>query len=222
MDRRTFGRTAATWGAGLGLSGLTAPVLHSAWAQPSMPPQNTYVRLSQPLPQSVANKIEVVEFFWYGCPHCNVFEPYLDAWSIKLPSDIHFQRVPVLFREHPFANHQKLYYALEFLGQVGKMQMKVFAAIHNRREQLDTPEAAADFVAKHGIDRAKFLEVFNSFSVQTKCRQARQLADAYKIDGVPALGIGGRYYTSLSMAGSAEKALMTTDALIDAVRRQRS
>jgi thiol:disulfide interchange protein DsbA len=166
-----------------------------------------------------AGKVEGIEFFWYGCPHCNHFEPYLEAWVAKLPSDVYFHRVPVAFRENPFGVHQRLYYAVETLGLIPALHAKIFHAIHEEGNHLDKPELVADFVAKNGVDKAKFMAVFNSFGVQTKCRQARTLSEDYKIDGVPAIGIAGRYYTSVSLNGTPEKALATTDALIDKVRK---
>ena len=179
-----------------------------------------YVRLGQPLAVTApAGKVEVVEFFWYGCPHCNVFEPMLEAWAKKLPADVSFRRVPVAFRDEPFGTHQRIYYALETLNQVEAMHRKVFYAIHNDRQKLDKPAEIAAFMTKNGLDGAKFVEVMNSFSVQTKARQAKQLAEAYKIDGVPALGVQGRFYTSGSLAGSPEQSLRVTDFLIERSRK---
>jgi thiol:disulfide interchange protein DsbA len=179
-----------------------------------------YVRLGQPLAMTApAGKIEVVEFFWYGCPHCNAFEPMLEAWTKKLPADVAFRRVPVAFRDEPFGTHQRIYYALETMNQVEAMHRKVFYAIHNDRQKLDKPADIAAFMTKNGVDGAKFVEVMNSFGVQTKARQAKQLAEAYKIDGVPALGVQGRFYTSGSLAGSPEQSLRVTDFLIERSRK---
>jgi thiol:disulfide interchange protein DsbA len=173
-----------------------------------------YVRLGQPLAVTApAGKVEVVEFFWYGCPHCNVFEPMLEAWAKKLPADVSFRRVPVAFRDEPFGTHQRIYYALESLNQVEAMHRKVFYAVHNDRQKLDKPAEIAAFMTKNGLDGAKFVEVMNSFSVQTKARQAKQLAEAYKIDGVPALGVQGRFYTSGTWR-AATAALSVADFLI--------
>ena len=178
-----------------------------------------YVKLSQPQAVPVAGKIEVVEFFWYGCPHCNAFEPALEGWQKKLPADVAFRRMPVAFREEPFTTHQRLYFAIETLGLLDTLHRKVFNAIHLDRARLDKLPEIVDFVSKNGVDGAKFTEAFNSFSVQTKARQAKQLAEAYRIDGVPALGIQGRFYTSGSMAGSGERSLAVADYLIQRVRK---
>ena len=126
---------------------------------------------------------------------------------------------PVVFREEPFTTHQKLYYSLEAMDLVETMQRKVFHAIQVDQAKLDKLPDILTFMAKNGVDTAKFTDAFNSFSVQTKARQAKQLAEAYRIDGVPTLGINGRYYTSPSLAGSPEKALSVADYLIQRSRK---
>jgi len=201
--------------AGVGSLALPRTAAAQAW-----PVEGTnYVRLGQPVPTPSNGKIEVIEFFWYGCPHCNAFEPTLDAWQKTLPADVAFRRVPVAFSEEPFVAHQRIFYALESLGLVGSMHRKVFYAIHNERMRLAKPDEIAAFMAKNGVDSAKFMEAYNSFSVQTKCGQARQLAQAYKIDAVPALGVQGRYFISGTMAGSNERMPAVADALIQRIRK---
>jgi protein dithiol oxidoreductase (disulfide-forming) len=190
----------------------------AAQAQSRAPIEGThYVKLNQPL-SVPPGKIEVIEFFWYGCPHCHDFEPALDAWSKKLPDDVAFRRVPVAFRE-AYVPHQRIFYALEAMGLVASMHRKVFYAIHGERQRLDKPADIAAFMQKNGVDSTKFLEQYNSFTVQTKVRQASKLAADYKIDGVPAIGIQGRYYTSGALAGSPGGSLAVADYLIDRVRK---
>lgn len=215
MNRREFSlQTAAAVGAS---SLLWTP---HAGAQGGPVEGTNYVRLAEPVPVSApAGKVEVVEFFWYGCPHCFHFEPYLESWVSKLPADVAFRRIPVAFRERPFGIHQQLYFTIEAMGLMSTLHPRVFKAMHEERQRLDTPEAIGDFVARNGVDRAKFLGVLQSFAVQTKCRQARSLVDAYRIDGVPALGIAGRFYTSISLNGTPERTLATTNALIAQSRR---
>jgi thiol:disulfide interchange protein DsbA len=221
MKRREFSKGVAAMATGSAVAagaviGLPMPARAQAasWVE-----GQHFVRLAQPLPQPAGGKIEVVEFFWYGCPHCNAFEPMLDAWAKRLPADTGLRRVPVAFREEPFVAHQKIYFALEALGRVDAMHRRVFAAIHNERQRLDKPNDIAAFMGRNGIDSAQFLEAYNSFSVQTKVRQARQLSEGYKIDGVPAMGVGGRFFTSTSLAGSPDRALAVTDFLIQRVRK---
>jgi protein dithiol oxidoreductase (disulfide-forming) len=219
MKRREFSAQLLGTGLGVGLAGAGIAAAPAAQAQSASPVEGKdYVRLSQPqvLPPG---KIEVVDFFWYGCPHCFAFEPSLDAWAKKLPADISFRRVPVSFRDEPFGTHARIFYALEATGQVDAMHRKVFYAIHNERATLAKPAEVSAFMTKNGVDGAKFLEVMSSFSVQTKARQAKQVTDVYKIDGVPALGIHGRYYTSGSVAGSNDRALAVADFLIERTRK---
>lgn len=201
-------------------SGLL-PLLPMAARAQATPQEGThYVRLPQKAPTSAGpGKVEVVEFFWYGCPHCNAFEPQLDAWSKRLPADVVFKRVPVAFREKPFVAHQRLFYALEAMGLVGELHRKIFYAIHSEQQKLDQPDTIAEFVAKNGVDKAKFLDAYNAFGVQAKAKQAQQLSEQYKIDGVPTLGIQGMFYTSPSLAGNADMALKTADLLIGMARK---
>jgi len=216
MKRRQFTAQAIAGAAALGL----APLARAQQQRAAFVEGTHYVRLSQPLAAPADGKVEVIEFFWYGCPHCNSFEPMLDAWAKKLPADVAFRRVPVAFREEPFAAHQRIYYALEALGLLEQMHRKVFFAIHNERQRLDKPQDIAAFMAKNGVDSARFLDAYNSFGVQTKQRQARQLGDAYKIDGVPALGINGRWFTSGTLAGSLDRSLAVADHLIGLARKR--
>ena len=212
MKRRDFSASLLA----VGIAGLPLQAL----AQGAWPVEGTnYVRLTQPVPVPSNGKIELIEFFWYGCPHCNAFEPTLDAWQKKLPDDVAFKRVPVAFSEEPFVAHQRIFYALESMGLVDKMHRKVFYAIHNERMRLAKPDEIATFMGKNGVDPAKFLEAYNSFSVQTKAAQARQLAQAYKIDAVPAMGVQGRYYVTGTMAGGNEKMPAVVDALVQRIRK---
>ena len=211
MKRREFSSAAATL---IGATGLAA-LSPSASAQGAPVEGRQYVRLTQPLPISVPpGKIEVVDFFWYGCPHCAAFEPELDAWARKLPEQVVFSRVPVAFRPEPFTTHQRIFYALEALGALETMHRKVFYAIHNERLPLDKPADISAFMAKNGLDAAKFMEAFASFTTQSKIKRAAALVDGYKIDGVPAIGIHGRYYTSGTLAGGNGRSLAVADYLI--------
>ncbi len=215
MNRREFALQA------LGATTLAAGLPGLALAQGGPVEGTHYIKLSQAAPTSApAGKIEVVEFFWYGCPHCFHFDPALEAWAGKLPADVAFRRVPVAFRENPFGIHQKLYFAVEAMGLLPTLHGKIFHALHEQGLKLDKPELISDFVAKNGVDAAKFMGVFDSFGVQTKCRQARSLAEAYKIDGVPTMGIAGQYYTSVSLNGSPEKTLAVVDALVAKQRKR--
>jgi thiol:disulfide interchange protein DsbA len=183
-----------------------------------------YVRLAEPAP-APAGKIEVIEFFWYECPHCNALEPALDAWARRLPDDVAFRRVPVWFREEPFGPQQRLFYTLDALGLVPTLHRKVFQTIHGERSRLRTAEDMAAFALRNGVDPMAFMSTFNSFGVRTKAQQARQTASAYRIDAVPAMGVQGRYYTNGNLAnagsppGPIDRMLAVVDALVGKVRQ---
>lgn len=170
--------------------------------------------------EAPAGKIEVVEFFWYNCPHCNAFEPALEAWIKRQAKDVHVRRVPVGFRDE-FVPQQRLYYTLEAMDLVDKLHAKVFAAIHAEKQQLSKGDAIADWVAKQGVDRAKFVERYNDFSVATKAGKATQLQNAYRVEGVPALGVAGRFYTDGTLARNMPRALQIVDFLVAEVRAGR-
>jgi thiol:disulfide interchange protein DsbA len=178
-----------------------------------------YEEVPFPQPVETGNKIEVREFFWYGCPHCYDFEPTLRAWVQHLPKDAAFIRTPaVLPRWEPQA---RLYYALEVLGVADKLHQVVFDAIHRDGIRLNDAEAMADFVAKHGVDRAAFLRAFNSFGVNMKLRRAQQMFEALGLNSVPTIVIDGRYRTSPSMAKTHENTVKVVEFLIKKAAAER-
>lgn len=212
MQRREFSFSAASLAAAaVGASAL--PTLAQAQAK-AFQSGTDYLTLEKPAPtEAPAGQIEVVEFFWYNCPHCNSFEPMFDAWAKKLPKDVTVRRAPVAFRAD-FEPQQRLYYVLESLGKVDELHKKVFNAIHVDRQPLTTAAQITAWVEKQGIPKAKFTELYNSFSISTKARKATQLQDAYALDGVPALGTNGRYFTSGTQAKTLERSLQVADYLI--------
>jgi protein dithiol oxidoreductase (disulfide-forming) len=173
----------------------------SVAASPTEPVEGMeYQRLQTPQPTDTGKKTEVLEFYWYNCPHCFVFEPALAEWVKKRGDTIVFRRVPVGFRES-FIPQQKLYYTLEALNRFD-VHRAVFDAVHVGRQKLDKEEQIIEFIEKQGIDKKKFIDTFNSFSVQSKVNRVRQLMEAYRIDGVPTVVIDGQYITSPSIVGS--------------------
>ena len=201
-----------------------------AWAQTATPAQvkgrtpqagEDYMPLKKTAPvDAQAGKIEVVEFFWYNCPHCNAFEPSLSSWAQRLPKDVAFRRVPVAFRSD-FEAQQRLYYTLEAMGLIEKLHTKVFYAIHGERKRLERLDAMTDWIAAQGVDKAKFVESFNSFSVASKTTRAAQLTTAYNVEGVPAMGVAGRFYTDGTLAKGMEQVLQVVDYLVGEVRKGR-
>lgn len=218
MKRRDFSALFAT----APLAGAAS----SALAQGAAPIEGRqYVVLSQPLP-TTPGKIEVVEFFWYGCPHCYAFEPAIEGWTKQLPADVAFRKVHVAFRAN-VKIHQRMFYALEALGKEAAVRPAIFNAMHQQGAALDDPKSQAQFLAPLGVDPAKYQEAYNSFGVVTKCQQAEKLSEAYRIDGVPSIGVAGRFLTSPSQAAAGQrmselelgqKALQITDFLIQRAR----
>lgn len=205
---------------GLSAGGLASLLAASpAYAQGEPVEGREYTRLQTPQPVSTpAGKVEAVEFFGYWCPHCNAFEPSLDAWVRKLPADVVFRRIPVAFNA-AHEPYQKLYYALEAMGVLDTMHRKVFNAVHVQHMRLEKDSELQALATANGLDGAKLLDSMKSFSVATKCNQAKQAARAWAIDGVPTLGVQGRYMTSVGQAGGHEQALRVMDALIQKSRK---
>ena len=215
ITRREF--TVAAAATAFGLTGLGRA--GSALAQgAALVEGRDFVRLNAPVAVAAGGKIDVIEFFSYGCPHCYSFEPALEQWVKRLPADVAFRRVPATFNP-TFEGYARLYYGLEATGQVEALHKRVFAAIHVQRQRLDKEADIVAFMQANGVDGAKFAEHFKSFSVQTKQRQAKQLTESYRIDGVPTLGVQGMYVTSGSLAGSNERALAVADKLVQGVRK---
>lgn len=173
-----------------------------------------YLRLARPAPTDApAGAVEVIEFFWYACPHCYAFEPLLADWLRRLPAQVAFKRVHVGFRPQ-FEPQQRLHATLEALGLMGRLHTRVFDAIHRERLALHSEAAILDWVARQGVEREAFSQTWRSFGVTAQITRAQQLMNAYAVQGVPALGVAGRYYIDGELAGPAARMLQVTDALI--------
>lgn len=199
---------------------LTLSAHTAARAQEQFVEGKHYLEVSPRQPTKDPKQVEVLEFFAYSCSHCNSFEPALEAWLKKLPRDVQFRRVPVAFRQD-FVIHQQLYIALEMLGLVEKLHGKVFHAIHVEKQRLATLADIADFGAKNGVDGKRLVETMNSFSVASKVKQATTLAEGYKIEGTPSLGVDGRWLTSGSLASTNPRSLLVADQLIALSKKAR-
>ncbi len=180
-----------------------------------------YTRLAKPQPVATGKKIEVLEFFWYRCPHCFQLEPGLGAWLKKLPKDAQVRRVPAVFRDD-WMPGAKLFYTLEQMGLLDRLHTKVFDAYHVENINLNDPAVLGGWIAKHGVDRRKFESIYNSFSTQSKATQGARLASAYAITGVPAFIIDGKYATSMSMTHSEPRLFDVLDQLIVKARAERA
>lgn len=205
MKRRQFTLAAA------------AAIALPAWAQSG----KGYAEISPRAPvDAPGGQIEVIEFFSYGCVHCKNFEPIMEAWIKTLAKDVKFRRVHVGFQSS-FEPLQKIYYTLEAMGQVNDtLQNKVFKALQDERKRLDQPDVLFPWIKQQGLDQAKFEATYKSFGVATQVRRAVQLQEAYKVEGTPALGIAGRYYTDGSMARGFEPMIKIANTLIEQERKR--
>jgi thiol:disulfide interchange protein DsbA len=172
-----------------------------------------YETITPAQPTHDTTKVEVIEFFWYGCPHCYDFEPLLNKWKESLPKNVEFIRQPAAFNE-TWTHHAKAYYTAEALGIADKLHADFFEAIQKKGEALETEEQLAKFFVAHGVKEADFHEAYNSFPVDAKIRQAGAMAARYGITGVPAIIINGKYKTNGKLAGSHEKMIEVMNKLI--------
>ncbi|MDQ1362438.1 MAG: hypothetical protein QG652_298 [Pseudomonadota bacterium] len=165
-----------------------------------------YIRLATPLPTQTGDKIEVQEFFWYGCPHCFQFDPKLERWLKNKPANVEFVRTPAPLNP-AWMVHTKTFYALDAMGKIDQFHVELFNAMHVARLKLFTQEAIADYLEQKGLDRKKFLDMFNSFPVDSRARKAAQLGSQYKISGVPTLTVNGKYVINTNRTGGFDEAL---------------
>jgi thiol:disulfide interchange protein DsbA len=173
-----------------------------------------FLTLDRPLATESGNgKIELIEFFWYSCPHCNMFEPSFAQWVKNAPKDVVVRRMPVSFRDD-FAPQQRLFFTIEAMNLMETLHPKVFAAIHVEKLVLNTDASVLAWAEKQGVDKAKFNEVYKSFGVASKLKRAVQLQNDFKVEGVPSLGVAGRYYIDGNLAGSMDRALKVAESLI--------
>jgi thiol:disulfide interchange protein DsbA len=191
------------------LIGMTA----TATAAEPIEAGKQYVELSSPVPVSKPGKIEVVELFWYGCPHCYHFEPTINPWIKKLPDDVHFVRIPAMFGG-VWDAHGQLFVTLESMGVEDKVHAAIFDAIQQKGQKLAKPDEMAEFLATQGIDKDEFLKAYNSFGVKSQVEKDKKLAMAYQISGVPTMIVNGKYRFDIGSAGGPEQALQVADQLI--------
>jgi protein dithiol oxidoreductase (disulfide-forming) len=204
-----------------GLVAGTLGAMNTAHASPAAPVAGTdYTVLQTAQPVDANGKIEVIEFMWYGCPHCNEFDPYLEAWVKKQGPDVVFKRVPVAFRDD-FIPHSKMYHALDALGLADKLTPAVFNEIHVKKNYLLTPEAQATFLATQGVDKKKYMDAYNSFSTQSDLQRDTKLMQDYKIDGVPTLAVQGKYETGPAATNSLPGTIQVLDYLVQQIRAKK-
>jgi len=181
--------------------------------------QQPFSPINPPQPTEGGGKIEVIEFFWYGCPHCYSLEPSVVNFLKTAPKDVVFKRVHALPSES-WSEHAKLFYTLETMGKLDEYHSKVFEAIHKTNLNLANKKIRDEWLQKNGIDPAKYAEVEKSFSVATKMNRAKQLTYAYKVDSVPKVAVNGKYMTSGEQAGSVERVFPIVEQLIGMARKE--
>ncbi|MCB1886484.1 MAG: thiol:disulfide interchange protein DsbA/DsbL [Rhodocyclaceae bacterium] len=167
------------------------------------------------------SRIEIIEFFHYGCPHCRDFDPLLEAWLVSLPKDVYFKRVPAIWGNPKLKALARFYYAAEATGDLHTLHGDVFAAFQTAHVALDKPEGVQEWVASKGVDADKFMAAYKSFGIESKLSRADQLARNFRVQGVPTVAVNGQYTTSASLTGSHENTLKVVDELIAKVRQSR-
>lgn len=186
-----------------------------------------YTSYNPPRATDSKDKVEVTEFFWYGCSHCFNLEPLLHKWLKKLPKDVSFRRVPAVFpgkdgRPGNWASGAALYYTLEAMGQLERLHGEMLDAVHIDRTNLLDEKTMVDWLGKKGVDTKKFTETYGSFAIQSKVQRAMQLSQAHGLDGVPALIVDGRYKPASGAAGSFEDIFIIVDGLIEKARKEKN
>ena len=213
MNRRNFSLVVSS----LALPPLSGLLVGTGHAQDMVPKLGKeYLELAKSFPVDVpVGKVEVIEFFSYNCPHCAAFEPALEVWARKLPPQVVFKRMPVPFVGSDIEAKQRLYYTLEAMGKLDPFHLKIFEAIHTARQPLFGDEKILAWAqSQPGLDGKKFADLFKSFSVTGKAKRAAQVVADYKVDGVPAFGVSGRYYADGVMSGNLNRTLEVVDYLI--------
>jgi len=191
-----------------------------AFAVESRLRQGVEYRDIAPQPVPPGPRIEVVEFFWYGCPHCNMLQPFLEQWLKRKPADVEFRRVPAIFRQSWIA-HARLFYTLETLGELDRLHQAVYRAIHTESKPLNSADSAAEWAVQNGIDKAKFIAAYDAPEVAKKVEQAIAQTRSYQVEGTPSVVVDGRYVTSSSMSETYAGVMVIVDDLVRLARERR-
>jgi thiol:disulfide interchange protein DsbA len=180
-----------------------------------------YVVIEPALLTDEPAKIELIEFFSYACPHCNDLAPHIAKWAAKLPPDVAFRRIPVGFNQPFYQNMARLYYALDAIGELQRLDDAVFTAIHVKGLKLIDEKSIATWVTSQGVDAKRFSDAYNSFGVVSKTKRADQMAQAAKITGVPALVVDGRYLVTGKEVKTHDDLLALASQVIEMRRAER-
>jgi thiol:disulfide interchange protein DsbA len=184
-------------------------------------PGRDYAVVTPPQKTDDPSKIVVIEFFSYGCPHCNAFNPSLTLWQNRLPKDVRLEREAVIFGRQPWGKLAQVYYALQMIGKADQLTPAVYGALHVERVNWQTDNDIIDWVAAHGVNREQFASAMSSFSMRTYVLRGDQLAMAYKVQSVPTLVVDGKYALPINDNGNFPAQLAVVDQLIDKARAER-
>lgn len=190
-----------------------------AAAEPAFREGVDYTRIVPAQPTAHPGKIEVVELFWYGCPHCHRFQPYVEQWLKNKPADVEYIRMPAILRDS-WALHARAFYTAEALGKLEEIHMPLFDAIHKEKRDLNSEQALSRFFAEHGVDPAEFRKVFHSFAVDSKVRRARQMTRRYRTQGTPSVVVNGKYRSDPGVAKGFDKLIQVIDYLVNKERKE--
>ena len=193
----------------------------AAHAQPVPQADRQFVRLEKPRQAASGDKIEVIEFFYYGCPVCYELEPALSRWSVKAPADVVLRRVPAL-ASASWENFARLFYSLEAMDELGRLHWPVYDNFHFEDLSLNEEPVMFEWIARNGVDKEKFVEMYNSPAIRAKVAAARDLVRSYGVKGVPSFVVDGKFLTSANMAGGTGAIMPVVDRLIDLARKERA
>ncbi len=200
---------------------LMVPLLACAESQAPYEEGEYYKKLPDPVSTGNSGKIEVLELFWYGCPHCYALEPRLEAWAAKLPQDVEFKKMPAVLARH-WVVHARAFYAAALLGVEKNVHSALFEALHERRENISDQASLAKFFARHGVSEKDFNQAFKSFSVSSKLQKAQINQRKYRASGVPAIIVNGKYLVGMGMKGGDKELFDVVEFLIDKERQSRA
>ncbi len=200
---------------------LLAMALGTAQAQPIPQATREYVRLDTPQPVASGDRIEVVEFFYYGCPVCYELEPVLSRWAVKAPADVVLRRVPAL-ASASWENFARLFYSLESMDELGRLHWPVYDNFHFEDLSLNEEPVMAEWVVRNGIDKDKFINAYHSPAIRAKVEAAREMVRRYQVKGVPSFVVDGKFLTSANMAGGVTALMPVVDRLIELARKERA
>ena len=183
--------------------------------------QQPWQQLNPAQPTEAGGKVEVIEFFWYGCPHCYSLEPAVVTWAKKATADVVFKRVPALPSDS-WGEGARMFYTLESMGKLEEFHQKVFDAIHKQNVNMSNKKARDEWLQKNGIDPAKYAEIEKSFTVATKVNRAKQMTYAYRVESVPRVVVNGKYVVTAEQAGGVDRVFQVVDQLVGMARKEKA